>query len=41
MITRILIQLTLLPVLVVAVPLMFTLAWLRELIDDLKPRAVP
>jgi hypothetical protein len=36
MITRI-IQLTLLPVLLVAVPLMFTLAWLHEVIDDLKP----
>jgi hypothetical protein len=37
MITRIIIQLTLLPVLLVAVPLMFTLAWLHEVIDELKP----
>jgi hypothetical protein len=37
MITRIIIQLTLLPMLLVAVPLMFTLAWLHEIIDDLKP----
>ena len=40
MITRIIIQLILVPVLVVAVPVMFTLAWLHEVIEDFKPRAV-
>jgi hypothetical protein len=40
MITRVTFQMMLLPVLIVALPLMFTLAWLQEIIDDLKPRPV-
>jgi hypothetical protein len=39
MTARIVIQLLLLPIVIVAVPLMFSMAWLHEAIDDLKPRA--
>lgn len=38
---RILVQILLLPLLLVGVPLMFTLAWLYEVIDDLKIRSRP
>ena len=38
MITRITIQLLLLPVLALALPLMFGLAWVREAIADLAQR---
>jgi hypothetical protein len=41
MTTRIVIQLLLLPMVIVGVSVMFSLAWLLEAIDDLKPRAVP
>ena len=40
MILRIMFALTLLPVLIVVLPLMFTLAWLHEVIDDLKPKRI-
>jgi hypothetical protein len=38
MTTRIILQLFLLPVVVIGVPLMFALAWLREASDDRKYR---
>lgn len=38
MTTRIVIQLLLLPLVLIGVPLMFTLAWLHEVIDDMKVR---
>ena len=41
MTTRIVIQLLLLPFLLIGVPLMFVLAWLHEVIDDLKLRTQP
>ena len=39
MTTRIVIQLLLLPLVLIGMPLMFTLAWLHEVVDDLKIRA--
>jgi hypothetical protein len=39
--TRLTIQLLLLPVLALALPLMFGLAWLHEVIADLSPRGGP
>lgn len=42
MIIRVVIPLLLLPLLVIALPLMFALAWLREAVGDLAPaRQVP
>ena len=39
--TRVAIQLLLLPIVIVAVPLMFCMAWLHEVIEDMTPRAQP
>ena len=36
MITKIIVQLLLLPVVIIGVPLMFAMAWLHEAIDDRK-----
>jgi hypothetical protein len=41
MFTRIAVQLLILPLLVVALPLMFSLAWVGELINDLSLRGPP
>jgi hypothetical protein len=41
MYTRVVIQLLLLPLVLIGVPLMFSLAWLHEAIDDFKVRAQP
>ena len=41
MITRFTIQLLLVPLVVVALPLMFSLAWIGELIEDLSLRGPP
>jgi hypothetical protein len=39
--TRLLITLLLLPILLLGLPLMFAMAWLHEIIADLKPRPSP
>lgn len=39
--TRFVIQLLILPLVVVALPLMFSLAWVGELIEDLSARTPP
>jgi hypothetical protein len=40
MAAKIILQLMLLPLVLLAVPLMFSLAWVQEAISDLKPQAV-
>ncbi len=39
--TRFIIQLLILPLVVVGLPLMFSLAWIGELIEDLSVRTPP